>query len=544
MIVLGHDHGWFYGDGFLVYQLGDMVRILDVYNAAVTEDVIDLRSLLSEESERWNPHTQGIRELLSRDLELDIVWMDYKEGLLLISMKHFHSNSLYLVVINIRKGIPLQERLLMIRWCSGNVVAKTDGRCIIVLDDSERSGNLDLYDLEDKQQRIRKLYLPGCTNLFMEDYQIYDGWFYLLGRDNHHIYCYSFPLKQSRPVGTYVVDAPEQLQILRVKRRQPRARQNCWPSLKLRRNEYSGQLVIIEGSLYGEKDGASNPQYAFQSLQIPEQNSAIYTATPACKNDFHKFVQILNPAALRRAEKDCECPSDPGDRIIARSYVPKVSTYFDVYLGSNANPDSAKGFEFRLAVGSCHRAAQSESEFGQLEKVSSEKLGGASPDDDNERQSVRVRRFPPNGAPKALSDLLCPTGRLNGPKISPDDPRSILYSTKRLHRRLNDTADQLLLINFDPWIRFPRLEPMVLHPPTTELTAKEYENELIRAKKDKIFISGEEYEAKAEKRAAKQAKIDEMNKAEKAGKVWKPKSEWFWNERAMYLDIGQGFQFS
>ena len=84
---------------------------------------------------------------------------------------------------------------------------------------------------------------------------------------------------------------------------------------------------------------------------------------------------------------------------------------------------------------------------------------------------------------------------------------------------------------------------MVLHPPTTDLTAKEYENELTRAKKDKNFISGEEYEAKAEKRAAKQAKIDEMNKAEKAGKIWKPKSEWFWNERGMYLDIGQGFQF-
>ena len=279
-------------------------------------------------------------------------------------------------------------------------------------------------------------------------------------------------------------------------------------------------------------------------MQFPEPDSAIDTATP--DNEFYLGdpIQTLSPADLPRAEKDCECPRDPGYRLKERCYVPRAATFLDIYLASNENPDSKKGFEFHLAVGSRDQAFPSESQLDQVDKYSSKKIGGFSPHDDDKRKFIGVRRFPPNGAPKALLDLLCPTGEQDWDANSSHDPRTILYNTERLHRKLNDTADQLVLINFDPWIRFPGLEPMILHPPTTELTAKEYEDELTRAKNDRVFLSEEEYYAWAEKRAAKQAKIDEMNKMEKALKVWEPKSEWFWNERAMYLDIGQGFQFS
>ena len=540
-----------------MYPLGDLIRILDVYNAAVTEDIIDLRSLLSEEAERWHPHTQDIRELVSRDLDLDMVWMDYKEGLLLISIKHFDSDSRYLIAINIRKGILLQERLIMTRWCSGKFVAKTNGRYIIMFEGSERFGELDLYDLEDKQQRIQKLFLPRCTNFFMEDCQIYDGWFYLLSRDyeDYHYCCY-FPLKQSRLVTTHdaagTEPLPEQLHVVTIKRRQPQTRQNSdsephnsWPSLTLSRDEYSGQTVIVEGWVYGKNDSASDPPSTFQPLHIPEPISAIGTATPDPESYFNSVLQNLNPADLPLGGKDCVCPRDPGNRLKARSYITRASTYFDMYLGSDANRDSAKEFGFHLAVDSRNRGSSpSESESGQLDKVSSKKLGGASLDDYNERKFVRMRRFPPDGAPKALFDLLCPTGKMKYPTMSVDDPRSILYSTKRLHRKLNDTAEQLVLINFDPWIRFPKLKPMVLHPLSTQLTSEEYDNELARAKKDPLYLSDEEYTVRATKRAVKLAKIDEMNEAEKAGKVWEPRSEWFWTERAMYRNIKQGFQFS
>ena len=557
VIVLGHDHGWVYRKGLLVYLLGDLIRILDVYKAAVTEDVIDVRSLLSEEAERWHQHTQGIRELLSHDLDLEFVWMDYDDGILLIYIKDFDPISRYLVVIHIRKGIPLQKRLLMIRRYSSACEAITDGRYIVVFVDPKHNSNLELYDLEDKRQGIQKRYLPSYINHATADRRIYDGWFYLL--TNHrgdHNYCYFFSLNQSFAVTSYreagTETLPEQLQVVKIKIQQHRTRQDNgpkpripWSTLKLCRDEYSGKLVIVEGwHHHGEEDDAANTQYTFQPLQFPEPNSAIDIATPDHEYFTGGAIQALNPAVLPRAGKDCECPSDSGARLIVRSYVPRVSTFFDVYLGSDANPDSRKEFEFHLAVGSSHCPSPSESDSGQLEKVSSKRLGGFSVDDDNARQFVGMRRFPPNGAPNALFDLLCPTGKLKGPKISPQDPRSILYSTKRLHRKLNDTADQLVLINFDPWIRFPGLEPMVLHPPSTQLTSEEYENELAQAKKDKSRLFEEDYDAWAEKRAAKWAKIDEMNRAERAGKVWEPRSEWFWTERAMYLDIGQGFQFS
>ena len=260
---------------------------------------------------------------------------------------------------------------------------------------------------------------------------------------------------------------------------------------------------------------------------------------------FGSAVQTLNPAELPRAEKDCECPRDPGDRLKSRVYVPRVSTFFDVYHGSDETPDSRKRFQLHLAVGSCIRASTGKSEFDQHDKISSRKTDGFS-DDNNKRQFVGVRRFPPDDASKALLDLLWPTtGNMNRNIFSSHDPRSILYSTKRLHRKWNDTAEQIVLINFDPWIRFPGLETMVLRPLSTRLTAKQYENELARAHfREKIWFTLEEDREKREKKKAKWDKLRELHKDDEVEEAPEPKSPWFRTERAMCLDVGQGFQFS
>lgn len=566
VIVLGHCHGWSYNEGLLAYPLGNLIRILDVYNAAVTEDVIDLKSLLGEEAKRWPPYTQRIQKLLSEDLDIRV--FGHGGGILLIGIDDYDSPPGYLVVIDIRKEVLLQERLLMIRRCSYDCVAKTDGRYIIVFEDPQRNGNLDLYDLEDKQQRIQKLHLPKCINYYNADRQIYDGWFYLLtnvlspgdgitSKRQGFTCCYSFPLNQLRQITSYCTAGaeplPEQLQVVRVRGQQPRTRENNgpdpripWSSLTLWRDEYSRQLVIVEGWHHdGEEDDAATAQYTFQPVQFPEPNSAIDTATP--DNEFYLGgpIQTLNPADLPRAEKDCECPRDPGDRLKARCYVPRASTFFDVYLASNENPDSKRGFEFHLAVGSRDKASPSESQLGQVDKNSSQSIGEFSPHDDGKRKFIGVRRFPPNGAPKALLDLLCPTGEQDVDANSSHDPRTILYSTKRLHRKFKDNAHQLVLINFDPWIRFPGLEPMKLDPLSTQMNPREYEDELASARKDQRFFTPEELDAewKAEQEAER-VRNSEMDEADKVEEVWEPKPEWFWNERAMYLDIGQGFQFS
>ena len=556
VIVLGHGQGYFYDERLLAYQLGDLIRILDVYNAAITEDVIDVRSLLSEEAKRWPPYTQQLQELLSEDLAIRVY--NHGGGILLIGIEDSESPADYLVVIDIRKEVLLQERILMIRRCSCDWMAKTDGRYIIVFDDLERNLDLDLYDLEDKQQHIQKLRLPDVIGHYKGGYQIYDGWFYLLTGDyGDYNYCIRFPLKQSRPLTTYhaagTEPLPEQLQVVRVKGQQPRTRRLNgpdpllpWSSLKFWRDEYSGQLVYAEGWHHnGEEDDAANAQYTFQPLQFPEPKSAIDTATPDEEFFFGGPVQTLNPADLPRAEKDCECPRDPGDRLEARVYVPRASTFFDVYFGFDENPDSEKRFEFHLAVGSCDHASPSESQLGQVEKISSKEIGGISPEDDDKRKFVGVRRFPPNGALRALLDLLCPIAKRRCNAVDSHDPRTFLYSTERLYRKFNDNALQMVLINFDPWIRFPGLEPMKLDPSSTQVTAREYENELARAKKDQPWSTQEELDAEREaEREAEQAKMSEMDEADKVKEVWEPRSEWFWTERAMYLDIKQGFQFS
>lgn len=400
------------------------------------------------------------------------------------------------------------------------------------------------------------------------DRQIYDGWFYLLfnrsfyredgtcaGTGNYN-YCYRFPLNESRPVTSYhaagAEPLPKQYQVVRVKKQQPRNRPDDspwphrpWSSLKLWRDDYSGQLVIVEGWHHdGVEDDGENAQYTFQPFQFPESSSAIDTAmSKDVIRFFDNTIQILDPADLPRGE-DCECPRDPGDRLRARVYVPRISTFFDIYPGSDETPDSKKGFEFHLAVGSCSRASISESVSGQFGKISSRKTDGLSPDDNDKRKFVGVRRFPPNGAPKALYDLLWSTGKMKTSMFDGDDPRSILYSTKRLDRKWNDTAQKIVLINFDPYIRFSGLESMALHPLSTQLNPREYEDELVRAKREKGWLTEEEVEERQKKRAAKWENLREMHKDDEVEEVREPRSPWFWTERAMYLDIGQGFQFT
>ena len=568
VIVLGHSHGWFYDEGILAYPLGDVIRILDIYNAAVEEDVVDVRSLLGEKSRCWPQHTQGIQEMLSR--KYWVRTLAYRKGILLFNIEDADSSSAYLVAISIRKEVPLQKRLLMIRTCSSRCKAQTDGRYIIVFEDPKSNGNLELYDLEDERQGIQKRHLPEFSVYNDADHQIYDGCFYLLSNrhsyDDDNVikrelsgynYCYRFPLSKSHPVTSYDAAGAEPLleqqQVVRVRRQQPRNRPNNgpvphhpWSSLKLWRDDYSGQLVIVEGWQHdGKEDDGEKAQYSFQPLQFPDPSSAIDTAMSEAELFcFGNAVQTLNPADLPRAEKDCECPRDPGDRLRARVYVPRVSTFFDIYPGSDETPDSRKGFEFNLAVGSCSCASLSGSVSDEFDKISSKKTGGSS-NDNNKRHFVGVRRFPPNDAPKALLDLLWPTtSKMKSNIFSTHDPRTIVYSTKPSNRKWNDIAQEIVLINFDPYIRFPGLKSLVLRPLSTQLTPREYEDELLRAKGELRFIPWEEWEEKRKKRKAKWEKLRELHKDDEVEEVPEPKSPWFRTERAMYLDIGQGFQFS
>ena len=288
VIVVGHGDHWFYGEGILAYPLGDVIRILDVYNAAVTEDVIDVRSLLGEEAGCWLQHIHGIQELLSNDLSIRM--LDYRDGILLFDLEDFDSG--YLVAINLRKGIPIQKRLLTIHECSSRYEAKTDGRYVIVSEAPKSHGHLELLDLEDKRQGIQQRHLSRCIVYSEAVRQIYDGWFYLLTNEHYYhddtspegedsfgyYYCYRFPLNQFCPVTSNCAAntdlLPDQLQVVRVPRQQPRTRLDNgpdprwpWSSLELWRDEYSGQLFIVEGWHHdGEKDDDESAQFTFQPL--------------------------------------------------------------------------------------------------------------------------------------------------------------------------------------------------------------------------------------------------------------------------------------
>ena len=325
VIILAHSQGWFYGDGILAYPLGEMIRILDVYNAAVKEDVLDVRSLLGEKSGCWPQHTQGIQELLLKKYYIRI--LDCRNGILLFNLVDVDGPSGYLVAIDLRKEVPVQKRLLMICASSSRSEAQTDGRYIIVLEDPKDNGNLKLYDLEDELQEVQQQHLPEFMIDNDADRQIYDGWFYLIsnrclyredgknaGTDDYN-YCYRFPLNESRPFSSYhaagAEHLPEQHQFVRVRKQRPRYHPNNgpkphrpWSSLKIWRDDYSGQLVIVEGWHHdAEEDNGENAQYTFQPFQFPEPGSALDTAIS--EDDLSYFGnanQSLDPEICREGK--------------------------------------------------------------------------------------------------------------------------------------------------------------------------------------------------------------------------------------------------
>ena len=99
---------------------------------------MDVRLLLAEEAERWPLYTQNLQQLHSG--EFGIHFAAFENGILTLQLWDlgpiwYHGGLHYYVMVNLRKDIPLQNRVLKVReYFRYQQDVLTDGRHMILAD--------------------------------------------------------------------------------------------------------------------------------------------------------------------------------------------------------------------------------------------------------------------------------------------------------------------------------------------------------------------------------------------------------------------------
>lgn len=549
VVLLGHSNRCYYAAGTVVYAVGSKIRMLDIYGAVETELVVDVRSLLAAEACRWPVFTSTIYRLLQSGFTVRSVMLQHGILAFKLSNSKQDPNQGYLFVVNVRKDISLQSRILMIREYSENDYHQevhTDGRYLILTSRSPRHTSrpgwaVDCYNLEDNQRVTSALLrditgrVPGRETHF----RIYDGWFYILcnqhklmpgdeGDEESYYYCYRFPLDDIHPTTLWkTVDnlpslshslLPPRLEVIRVQRQLP------WTSLDygeeglppfryldLLQDPYTGGLLIIEGSEVDQsRTEGQKTRYYFQPIMFP--HSAGYTMTLPTTS-ISDIVHTVNVEDLPPGYSSFDSETNSGN------YRPSINGFCDSVIRSEATPTSKKEYRFRLSVGSCRHASPLDNVTVLLD---GERLGG-------------VFQFPPKDAPESLQGFFCPrSSREYHYGASTHDVHSIISMTGCPSRNLSERY-RIIFLNFDPWIRFQGLEKMELIPLSHHLSSELYRKEVAESNTmdmDEVatYQSKEEYE-------------ENQRSICKGGDTGNDEN-WLIIEPAKWKNLRQGFEFT
>lgn len=551
VVLLAHSDGCFFGDGVAVYKDGLTLRILDLYNAGETELIVDVRALLAEQSSRWPIIIRAMQDLLAGIFTLQVE--GFQHGILSLKVYNPESNY-YTFMINTRRNVPLESRVRKFHeHLEYRQEMNTDGRYMISANYSRPNGDrrhwprwaVDCYDLEDIGRVMPELLLRDIIShdIFVDiDFKMYDGWLYILcsqhsplpnddGDEKSFYYCYRFPVDDVHPAAPWKIGSgsawsphsplPARLEIVRIKRQRPWISEEDlyeanepFQRLNLQQDVQTGDFLMVE-CLQDSQSGEVCPKarYYFQPLIFP--NPTGYTVNSP-NTRIEDIVHTLNIEDLPRGDPPLECPNYTFDKVGTRSYTPTASAFYDVGIQSSATIGSKKGQRFCLSVGSRGRASPISNDTGLLH--STDESVQELLDHDGEPLVDRgVCQFPSNNCSASLLDLLSPSPSMEGHSgATTHDAPSIVCVTACPYRNKEEEY-KLILVNFDPSIRFPGLETMELHPHSDHLSSHSYEEQIARSQ---LWLSNvsEQYEVAQSLQSRKQKRKKEMAALQKSRK--------------------------
>lgn len=581
-LMLGYGTSSFtYLEGVLCYCQGATIRILQVHEASNVERTIDLSSVLRQiwGCEVGFPNARA--ELLH-----------CQDGMLSFSTTAPRHELLpqagqeWVVTVDIRHDVPITRRIKLAINCDRTRIwIRNDSRYLFIgaHDGLGSHGHhewvLQRYDLADgaKSLEMQLPYLCGADVGQTVVFQIYDGYLYALSNQSKfeveeidwtsYYQCYRFPVDGSSRV---------LLEATRLWRRQHREGpiNDLWTDLALYKDESSGDVFIIE-SRREWKNGISAQRrtYYRQKLTFPHRPSCVPDDATIMESprvslaDPHSELWItalplgdpliglldensrpLYEEAHPRPDRDCHHEHsvlEGGEsaphyftltKTKYRVYNPSCSAFLDLVWDHSVYPQSQGTVQqMRLRIGSRKQAPPLDKK-GILYKPTVNETDRTSIKDSEERFSDQgIRMWPPNDAPLRLLKLLNPCSRnqahvgccssIRGRVAAISDERSIVFMAGECSLK----GQSIVLINFDSWSRFEGLESL----------KGKYEYLISRERPTETITTLEGQHASSDWVSTHSGSRNDTGSEQERDDC----RSWFREERAMHVDISQGFQF-
>ncbi|PYH88161.1 hypothetical protein BO71DRAFT_147359 [Aspergillus ellipticus CBS 707.79] len=501
--VLAYGSSFLYNNGSLCYIFNEEIRVLDVHGASQVEQVLNIQNILSRAIPGCNPAQDTIQ----------ICLMHYSDWILAFTVELVDRPEAWLLAVDMRRKLDSRKtgrlrlltrlrhtRRLFVRHNSSYLFYGTH---TAMGDHGYQQWAINCVDLKKGQHTIEK-------PIVLENFAGSEiGQTVCFGIHQDHLYAVStlvdFEAEEVDWTSYYVWlclspianENKRRLVPNRTWRRQHREGpiNDTWSDLTLREDEATHRLMIQECRREWRNAGSDHARtYYMQPLpspaevarqRLPGSSPAPPNSTPISLPDepLTRTLDSTNKPNYEPPRKRLRRffhqeyahgaePAHRRDYILAktkfRTYNHSASTFVD--LVNDPSPDSPGSLfthdRLRLRVVSRKRKCPidehgDEGEPGQLFRPELSDADGQPIEHSDERYASRgVRLWPPDTAPPELIQLLCPSKRC-GPVQAAADERSLVYSVD--HPGLEGTGNQaLILINFDPSLRFAGLQRMDL----------------------------------------------------------------------------------
>ena len=516
-----------YSKGILCYIYEESIRILDVHGASEEEIVIDARALMAK-LPGYEPNTTTY-ELGS--------FLNYENGIL--TMNAVYSGNAILVVIDARRDfVSTPQDSSRIRKIlrepipdqTGHVI--TDGRYLFCVHapnapDNVPDWTLKRYDLSSMEGSASTIalheFLPRGEDC---RFTILDGWFYAIcadeegtldysrGDDTENCYynCCRFPVDcpVTEKPESFTEDLgpspytplPTGLEAIRLFRGVGEDVWNHNICLGLVKDECTGKLFIVESANPVSAPVAPRADRPYRPLIFPDLPEHTVSSWETRISDVVQNVDgsdyVHESSAYKMKDQK------------VRIHVQPSQSFMDVDLG-----DGSSQQVLHLETGSIDRGRW---------------------------------RFPSQGAPKELRDLLTVSG---GVDACFDERSLIVIIGNPEYNPYDPEACQLFLVNFDAGIHFPSFKPLTLDHISDEISSDSgTDPEELRQRRAKPSEQLRQlsleiiYQTKKARREAEAEAAALKAVASNAPEAEAPDDNpWFSTKKALYLGLKQGFQF-
>ncbi|KAI9706632.1 MAG: hypothetical protein M1836_003641 [Candelina mexicana] len=575
--VLAYGATFAYKQGVLCYLHDDNIRILHVHESARKEHIINIQSLLAQASQA--------------DVELQygtVLLLNYSDNILIVLCEsQFSDEEDWLLAINVKADTPLSKRVLVTQslQTSARIFARHDKAYLYYGTHSGIGSHghhewiitgVPLNGLPDLcSETVQLENFVGSDIGLTVFFKIHDGFFYALSNQTSfeveeidwtsYYNCIRFPVDRPSPIF---------LQRQQIWRRNhvEGPINDSWADLGLYIDETTGKLMIIEARREWPGGGSTSQRtYYTEPVNFPDLPSpdklALDTPTALASSSINSLTDseflfglpmndplvgtITNenkphyePPHLRLDKythpDDDELSSTTPSFILAktkvRAYNPSSTAFLDL-VDDPLPPSLATKFRLRqrlrLRIGSRKRASpdyeDADSDGHRLLKHPKINPGTNEPIEGSEERFINrgLHMWPSDNAPPELFDILNPIPCASSEVTGIADERSLIYMTGTSS---SPQRRAIVLINFDPAIRFPGLRKLSSDIKLSAYNPGSARDRVVGVELDSRLIGGEKCDEKDKKI------VSRVNGSLAACKSW------FWSEEALYLRLGKGVQ--